>query len=256
MLDLIHILILSAIEGFTEFLPISSTAHLVLASTALGIEQTEFVKSFEIGIQAGAILAVVALYWRRFIEFKMIKRLFAAFVPTAFIGVLLYSTFKEILLGNELIATWSILIGGIVIVLFEVFHGEKSRASHDLSKIPLKKFFLIGLFQSVSLIPGVSRAAATILGGMLIGIKRKMIVEFSFLLAVPTMIGVTGYDLLQSTPLFSMEEIGMLTIGMVASFVAAMVAIKFFLRIVETKDLKPFGYYRIVLGIGLLLMAL
>lgn len=250
---------LGAVEGITEFLPISSTGHLILTANILHIVQTDFVKSFEIFIQLGAILAIVVLYWRKiFLNKKIFLRICAAFIPTAVIGLALYSVIKHYLIGNTAVVLWSLGIGGIAIILFEHFYGKKERATiGDLELITYKQAVLIGVFQSIAVIPGVSRSAATVIGGLWLGLSRKTIVEFSFLLAVPTMAAASGLDLLKSSGGFSTHEIGLLALGFITSFVFALVAVKFLLKYIQNHTFAPFGVYRIILaciGIALLIL--
>ena len=250
-MNIFYAIILGIIEGLTEFLPISSTGHLILGSWLLNLRQTEFLKSFEIAVQLGAILSVVVLYWRKlFLNPRIIMRLAVALVPTALIGLVLYKTVKTVFLENNQIVLWALLLGGILLILFEFWHKEHSEATAKLEQISYKQSFLIGLFQSAGLVPGVSRAAATILGGLLVGLRRTVIVEFSFLLAVPTMIGATGLDLIKSGFQFSSDEIVVFLAGFISSFCVAILAIKFLLRFIKTHSFIPFGVYRI--GVALL----
>lgn len=255
-MDLFQSILLGIIEGITEFLPISSTGHLILASEILGITHTNFQKSFEIIIQLGAILAVVALYWRNFLNVRMLQKLFVAFLPTAIIGFALYPFIKTYLLGNEVIVLWALLLGGAVLIVFEIFHKENPHAATDLEHMTYQQSALIGLAQAVAIIPGVSRSAATIVGGLLLGMKRVAIVEFSFLLAVPTMAAATGLDLIKSYSAFSIDQFGILAAGFVASFVVAMFAIKFLLAFVRSHSFIAFGLYRILLAIVFFLFIL
>jgi undecaprenyl-diphosphatase len=249
--------ILGIVEGITEFLPISSTAHLILSGKILGIAQTEFVKSFEIAIQLGAILAVVWLYWERVILNKeIIKKVIAAFLPTAVLGFLLYKIFKGYLMENMSVVVWALLLGGIFIIIFEYWHKEKADTAQSIENISYKNCFLIGICQAIAIVPGVSRAAATILGGLFLGVKRKTIVEFSFLLAVPTMLSATSYDLLKTGFTFSADQFGLLFVGFIVSFLVAILAIKFLLRYIEQHDFKWFGLYRIIIGLIFLLILL
>lgn len=249
-MDFLQSVVLGMVEGFTEFLPISSTAHLILTAKILNIPQSDFVKSFEIAVQLGAILAVVWLYWRKFfLDKESLKRVIAAFLPTVFVGLFFYKIFKEYLLENLVIIVWALFLGGIFLIVFELFHKEKEDAVDDISKIPYKKSVLIGVFQSLAIVPGVSRAAATILGGLALGLKRKTIVEFSFLLAVPTMIGATGYDLLKSGNGFSPDQFSILFAGFLVSFFVAIFAIKFLLHYIQRNNFIWFGVYRIVIGL-------
>lgn len=248
-MDLLTAAILGIVEGLTEFLPISSTGHLILASHLLNIPQTDFIKSFEITIQLGAILSVVVLYWKSLLlNLKILKRLLVAFIPTGIIGLLLYRLFKQVLLGNETIVLVSLFLGGIFIVLFERFYPKKEKIG-KIEEIPYKHCALIGIFQSLSIIPGVSRAAPTILGGLAIGMNKRTIVEFSFLLAVPTFLVATGYDLLQSMGEFSFSQINLLVVGFIASFLVAILAIKSFLNYVKSHDFTLFGVYRIAIAL-------
>lgn len=244
-------------EGFTEFLPISSTAHLILTAKVLQISQTEFVKTFQIAIQLAAILAVVWLYWKKVLLNKgIIKKIIAAFLPTAVFGFLLYKIFKSYLMENLSVIVWTLLLGGVFLIIFEYWHKEKSGAADSIENISYKNCFLIGTCQAIAIVPGVSRAAATILGGLFLGVKRKTIVEFSFLLAVPTMLAATGYDLIRTGFAFSASQFGLLLAGFIVSFLVAVLAIKFLLRYIQRHDFKWFGLYRIIIGLIFLLVIL
>lgn len=245
-MDIFQSIIIGIIEGITEFLPISSTAHMVLAAKVMNIAQTDFVKSFEIIIQFGAILSVVVLYWRRFlVDMESLKRILAAFVPTAIIGFLLYKLIKSFLIENLVIIVWALVLGGLFLIVFEMFHKEKESAHEDISTIPYSKCVAIGLFQSIAIIPGVSRSAATIIGGLLLNLKRTTIVEFSFLLAVPTMLAASVLDMLKSAPSFTADQFGVLTTGFIVSFIVALLSIKFLLNFIKKHTFIPFGVYRI-----------
>jgi undecaprenyl-diphosphatase len=245
-MDMISAIILAIIEGATEFLPVSSTGHLVLTASILNIPQTEFVKSLDLSLQFGSILSVVISYWRLLLDWNILKRLAVAFVPTGVVGLALYRVFKEVLLGNEEVVLWALLMGGVFIVLFELLYRERSTID-DLSRIPYKHCLLIGVCQTISIIPGVSRAAPTIISGLALGMKRKTIVLFSFLLAVPTMIAASGFDLLNSAATFSSNQVSLLLIGFVTSFFVALAAIRIFLGYVAKNNFIPFGIYRIML---------
>ncbi len=251
MITSLSALILGIVEGFTEFLPISSTAHLVLASDLLKIVQTDFAKTFEIAIQSGAILAVVVLYWRKFFHLESLKRIVAAFIPTGIFGLILYKFVKTFLLGNTSIILWTLGLGGIALILFERFFNEKDHYG-SIEEISYGKAIGIGIFQSIAMIPGISRAAATIVGGMLLGIRREIIVEFSFLLAVPTMLAATGLDLMKNGHAISSSQYGVLAIGFIASFVMAIISIKFLLNYIRQHSFTAFGIYRIALVLGFL----
>ena len=247
-----HVLLLGAIEGFSEFLPISSTAHLLLASSALGLEETNFLKSFVIVIQFGAILAVVSLYWRTLTtNWEADKRLLAAFAPTALVGFLFYKLIKDVLLESSLVMLSALFLGGVILILFEYFYKDKNLEEKEdsLSTIPYGKAFLIGLAQAIAVIPGVSRAGATIIGGLLLGVGRKTIVEFSFLLAIPTMAAAAGFDLLQNAASFSLAQFHLLLLGFIASFVFALFGVTFLLNYVKNNSFIGFGIYRILLAL-------
>ena len=242
--------ILGIIEGITEFLPISSTAHLVLAAKVMNIEQTDFVKSFEIIIQFGAILSVVVLYWKRFLlDMESLKRVMAAFAPTAVLGFILYKIVKTYLIDNRTIIVWALLLGGILLIIFELLHKEKDTAHEDISTIPYSKCIAIGLFQSIAMFPGVSRSAATIIGGLMLNLKRSTIVEFSFLLAVPTMLAASVFDIIKSAPSFDSGQFYVLAAGFTVSFAVALLSIKFLLAYTKKHTFIPFGVYRIVIAI-------
>ncbi len=253
-MDLLQAAILGVVEGISEFLPISSTGHLILAAKVLGLPPSEFVKSFEIAIQLGAILSVVVLYGRSFlIDFKVLQRVAVAFFPTAVLGLIFYKVIKKFLLGNSMVVVWSLLLGGIILIVFELLHREKPEAREDLRTMPFKTAFLIGVFQSLAMVPGVSRSAATIIGGLLIGLKRRTIVEFSFLLAVPTMMAATGLDLLKSSPSFTHSQVLCLGVGFMVSFFVALLSIKFLLHFIKNHNFISFGIYRVIMA-GLFLL--
>lgn len=246
-----HAIILSIIEGISEFLPISSTGHLILASHLLKFPETEFAKSFEIFIQLGAIAAVALLYGRSIMLNKTtFTRVLAAFFPTAIIGFILYKFIKQYLLSNPWVVVFSLSIGGIIIIATEYMTKNKEDAGIGLSELSIKKSVAIGVIQSLSVIPGVSRAAATIIGGQYLGLSRVAAVEFSFLLAIPTMAAATALDLIKSdATAFTMSEWGLLGVGCVGSFITAFFVVKFFLRYIQKHSFIPFGIYRIVLAV-------
>ena len=253
-MNIIQSIILSIIEGLTEFLPISSTGHMILASSIMNIPEDAFVKTFEISIQIGAIMAMVLLYAKRFLQgISIYLKLAIAFIPTGIIGFLAYPYIKTYLF-NPIIVTISLILGGIVLILIDKkVVGQESKTA-ELESISYKNAFFIGLFQSISMIPGVSRAAATIVGGIFNGLDKKQAIEFSFLLAVPTMFAATGYDLYKTTIGFSGHEIFLLSLGLVVAFITAWIAVKVFVKIVQNYGFKYFGYYRIIIGIIFLLL--
>lgn len=241
-------IILGIIEGFTEFLPVSSTGHLILAATLLGIPQTEAFKSFEIAIQLGSILAVVVLFWRSFLDIEVLKRLAVAFVPTGIIGFFLYKLIKEFLIGNASVVVWALALGGAAIILIESLKkGEQ--AEGDVRDMTYLQSFLVGLAQAVAVVPGVSRSGATVMGGLLLGIPRTAILTFSFLLAVPTMLMATAYDLYKTPEALAGANLGLLASGFAVAFVVALFVIRFALSFVKKHSFAPFGWYRIALAL-------
>lgn len=249
-MNIIQALLLSIVEGISEFLPISSTAHLILTSELLKISQTNFVKSFEIFIQLGAILAVVVLYLRKVLASTIIwKKVLAGFIPTAIIGFILYKFIKQVLLGNPYIALAALFLGGVILIMLEKMYKEKKHHIDSIENLSYKNAAIIGTCQALAVIPGISRSAATIIGALFLGTKRQTAVEYSFLLAVPTMLAATVFDLKESAFSFTSFEFILLGIGFVGAFFTAIAAIKFFLKYIKYHTFIPFGIYRIVLSI-------
>jgi len=254
--NLLQVLIFRIVEGITEFLPISSTGHLMLTTRVLGLSQTEFLKTFEIVIQFGAILSVIVLYWKTLlVNFEVLKRVILAFLPTAAMGLLFYKIIKRFLMGSNQVVLWSMFIGGISLIVFELLHKEKDDALDDIGTIPYRTSLLIGLFQSIAMIPGVSRSAATIVGGLVLDLRRKTIVEFSFLLAVPTMLAATALDLMKNMSQFSVAQINFLSAGFILSFVFALLSVKFLLNFIKHNSFISFGIYRIILALSFWLLS-
>lgn len=251
-MNFIEAIILAIIEGITEYLPISSTGHMIIGSSLMGISELDFTKVFEVNIQFGAILSVVVLYWKRFFQsFEFYKKLLAAFIPAAIIGFAL-NDFIDQLLESVAVVAIMLVLGGIILVFIDKYF-EKKATKEDITYIDAVK---IGLFQCIAMIPGVSRSAATIIGGMFQGLSRKESAEFSFFLAVPTMFAASGYKLLKAfkagTLTFSTNELKLLAIGNIVAFIVAMAAIKFFISYLQKYGFKVFGYYRIVVGLIIL----
>lgn len=239
---------LGILEGLTEFLPVSSTGHLILASKLLGVAQTDVQKSFEVVIQLGSICAVIFLYFERLIrDFSLAKKLAVAFLPTGILGFLLYKHIKT-LFAPEIVA-FMLIAGGVVFIILEFFYKEKEHHVRKIEDMSYKQAFFIGFAQSISMIPGTSRSGATIIGGLFSGLNRKTAVEFSFLLAVPTMIIATAYDVLKNFSSFGVSDLSNLAAGFIAAFLVAMFAIKLFLKFVARFSFVPFGVYRIILGV-------
>lgn len=252
-MNLIQALLLSVVEGITEFLPVSSTGHLIVVSRLLSVPQTAFTTSFEIFIQLGAILAVIILYGKKALRSPAaFRRLGFAFVPTAVIGFLLYKVIKTYLFGNPWVVVISLGVGGGVMIAIEMFFARHPHAGgKTMEECTDLQAVSVGLFQSLSMIPGVSRAAATIIGGQLIGFSRSTAVEFSFLLSIPTMIAATGLDLVKSRMFsFTSWELILMGVGFFGSFVTALTVIRVFLRFIQGHSFIPFGIYRIVLAVA------
>ncbi len=249
-MNILQALILSVVEGISEFLPISSTGHMILAADILKVAQTGFVKDFEIIIQLGAILAIVVLYWNTlFKSVEVWKRIIVAFIPTGIIGLLLFKIVKDYLLGNLYITLVSLLVGGVALIALELIYKEKEYHIDNIAKMSLSKAFVIGLFQSIAIIPGVSRSAATIIGALFLGTKRKAAAEFSFILAVPTMLAATSLDLIKTNFSYTLNEWVLLAVGFFGAFVVALVSVKLFLRYVQHNNFIIFGVYRVIAAI-------
>ncbi len=273
-MSILEAIIIAIVEGLTEFLPVSSTGHMIIAQHLLGVESNEFVKAFTIIIQFGAILSVIVLYWKRFFrlnndipescrgnfakrmlfKYQFYWKLLAGFVPAGVLGLLFNDKIDELLESVTVVAVMLVL-GGIVMLFVDRWFNKSSDGEQHIT---YKNAFLIGCFQCIAMIPGVSRSMATIVGGMSRGLTRKNAAEFSFFLAVPTMAAATGYKMLKlimSDTGFELlkDNIGVLIIGNVVAFVVALLAIKFFIGFVTRYGFKLFGWYRIIVG-GILLI--
>lgn len=265
-------IILAIVEGLTEFLPVSSTGHMVITSSLMGISSSEFTKMFEVVIQFGAILSVVVLYWRRFLQsFDFYIKLAVAFLPAAVFGVLLYKQVKAALESPTLIAV-VLLVGGIILLFVDDWFIKNENNPTDASQeITYKKALTIGGFQVLAMIlPGLSRSAATIVGGLTQKLTRQRAAEFSFFLAVPTMAAATlkeAYEFWKGTKLFkidptdihaiaplSSQQWGLLAIGNIVAFIVAVIAIRTFIGFLTKNGFKMFGYYRIVIGLLILIL--
>lgn len=251
-MDMLHSVILGLVEGATEFLPISSTGHMIVVSQWLGMEQTEGNKAFEVIIQLAAILAVVANYKERF-TFKHTRlwcQVFIAFLPVAIVGFLFRHQIKE-LFSVSAVATMFI-VGGVIFLVTEKVIKNKKANVEQLEDLSFKQALWIGLAQVFALIPGTSRAGSTIVGALFAGLSRKASAEFSFLLALPVMMAASGYDLLSNYKAFSGAQLLPLLVGFVVAFASAFVAMKLFMAFLDKFTFVAFGWYRIVFG-GLLL---
>ena len=253
-LDIFQAIIIGIIEGFTEFLPISSTGHMIVASEFLGISENALTKAYQVIIQFAAILAVMLIYKEK-ITFKKIDlwtKLFVAFLPLAIVGFIFKDQIKT--LFNVETVAWMFIIGGFVFLIVEYFYVEKEFHVNDVEKVSYKQALWVGLAQVFSLIPGTSRAGATIIGGLLAHLDRKTSTEFSFLLAIPVMAAVTGYDLLKHYQDFADANWGAFVIGFVTAFVVAYLTIKLFLAFIQRFTFVAFGIYRIIFGVILLMV--
>lgn len=256
-MDLFQIVILSVVEGITEFLPVSSTGHLILTTKILSLPQSELLKTFMITIQSGAMLAVVNIYWRKFKDNpNLILKAIIGLFPTLVIGALIYPFFKSTLLESPMIVAGSLVAGGIAIILIERLL-KRSKAKEEKSEIDsltYRQAFLTGLTQTLAIIPGVSRSAASIFGGMTFGLGRKTATEFSFILALPTIFAATSYDLIQTGPSFSNNELMLLLLGIFISYIVALFVIKWLLNFVSNYSFELFGWYRIAFGLVFFLL--
>ncbi len=251
-MDIFQAIIIGIIEGFTEFLPISSTGHMIVASKLMGIDQDSVQKSFEVIIQFAAILAVVLLYKDKvFRDFTLWKKLILAFLPIGVVGFIFSKQIKA-LFSVDVVA-WMFIIGGIIFLIVEYFYKEKEHYIKRVEDVSYKQALFIGLAQCFSLIPGTSRAGSTIIGGMLSHLSRKASAEFSFLLAIPVMAAVTGYDILKHFHEFSFDNWIVLLLGFITAFIVAYITIKLFIEFLSRFTFVPFGVYRIIFGIFLLL---
>ena len=253
-------IILGIVEGVTEFLPVSSTGHLILATELLGFDAEKW-GAFNVIIQLGAILAIVVLYWRTFwavleglirkspMSWRFVRNVLVGFVPSAVLGVLLIDNI-EALLGNAVVVAWALILGGIAILAIERF--AKPGEIVGVAEMPLKTVVGVGLIQCLSMIPGVSRSGATILGGLSLGVERRTAAEFSFFLAIPTMLGATTLEILRhhDTLLAGAGDVGFGTVavGFVVSFIVAIVVVKAFVAYISRHGFAPFAWYRIVAG--------
>ena len=251
-MDIFQSIILGIIEGFTEFLPISSTGHMIVASKFLGLPQSENIKAFEVIIQLASILAVVVIYKEKFSlkKIELWKKLIIAYLPLAIVGFIFRHQIKE-LFSVQIVAIMFI-IGGVVFLIVEKFYKEKDHTVTNVEDVTYKQSLWIGIAQIFALIPGTSRAGSTIIGGLLVGLNRKISAEFSFLLAFPVMLTVSGYDMLKHYKEFSNTNFLTLGIGFFVSFIVAFITIKLFLSFLDRFTFVSFGVYRIIFGVLLL----
>jgi undecaprenyl-diphosphatase len=257
-MSIIQAIILSIIEGITEFLPVSSTGHMIIGSSLMGIASGSFTKTFTVAIQFGAILSVVVLYWKRFLKsLDFYTKLVIAFIPAAVLGLLL-SKRIDALLEDVLVVGITMFTGGIILIFVDKWFKKTETAG--LETVNNRSALIIGFFQTIAMIPGVSRSAATIIGGLTQKLNRKTAAEFSFFLAVPTMLGATCKKLYDFYKLgaggFSGHELKLLAMGNVLAFVVAMLAIRSFITFLTKHGFKWFGYYRIIVGLIIIILSL
>jgi undecaprenyl-diphosphatase len=254
-MSIIEAIILAIVEGLTEYLPVSSTGHMIIVSSLMGMSSSPFVKTFTVAIQLGAILSVVVLYWKRFFQtMDFYFKLLIAFLPALVIGLLLNDFIDQLLERVEVVAVMLILGGIVFLFVDQLFQKNEEQG---LSSVSYPTAFKIGMFQTIAMIPGVSRSAATILGGLTQQLTKKMAAEFSFFLAVPTMFAATAYKLLKfykDGNAFGQQELLLLLVGNLVAFVVGMIAIKSFINFLTKHGFKVFGYYRIVLGLIILML--
>jgi len=253
-LDIFQAIIIGIIEGFTEFLPISSTGHMIVASEFLGVSQDALTKAYEVIIQFAAILAVMLIYKEKmtFKKTKLWTKLFVAFLPLAAVGYIFKDQIKA-LFTVETVA-WMFIVGGIIFLIVEYFYEEKESHVSEVEEVTFVQAIWVGIAQVFALIPGTSRAGATIIGGLLVGLDRKTSTEFSFLLAIPVMTAVSGYDLLKHYQEFADANWAAFIVGFVTAFVVAYITIKLFLVFLERFTFVAFGVYRIIFGVILLMV--
>lgn len=246
-------IIIAIVEGITEFLPISSTGHMIITQAVLGIPYTDFVKAFTVNIQFGAILSVIILYWKHFFQsVHFYYKLFVAFIPAAIIGFLL-GDYIDAMLENVVVVAVSLVIGGIILLFVDNWFKNADDTQKEVS---YKQALKIGFFQCIAMIPDVSRSAATIIGGLSQKLNRKYAAEFSFFLAVPTMFAASAYKLLKTYEVIDATNIKILIVGNITAFVVALIAIRTFITYLQKHGFKLFGYYRIILGLVILLLLL
>jgi undecaprenyl-diphosphatase len=254
-MNIFQSIIIAIVEGLTEFLPVSSTGHMIITSSLFGIEGDSFTKLYEVVIQLGAIMAVVVLYWRKFFNFKKLDfylKLIVAVIPALLLGALFNSKIKGLMESNITVAI-SLLVGGIVLLFIDKLFNNHPVDAEE--KITYPKGAAIGLWQCIAMIPGVSRSAASIIGGMQQGLTRKLAAEFSFFLAVPTMLAASVkdlYDFIKEKGTIDSSQIKLLGIGSAVAFIVALLAIKFFIGFLQKHGFRLFGWYRIIAGIVIL----
>jgi undecaprenyl-diphosphatase len=255
-MNLFQAIIIAIVEGITEYLPISSTGHMIIAERVLHVPHDEFTKLYTVAIQLGAILSVVVLYWKKFIDFKSLSfyiKLILAVIPALILGYL-FSDVIDDLLESPLTVSITLLLGGVVLMFIDRYFTDGEIKKEE--DITFAKAIRIGAWQCLAMVPGVSRSAASIIGGMQQGLTRKVAAEFSFFLAVPTMFAATAYKILKGWKSLDNQEIQLLIVGNIVAFIVALLAIKFFIAYLQKNGFRVFGIYRIVVGFILLVLLL
>jgi undecaprenyl-diphosphatase len=247
-MTILDAMILGIVEGLSEFLPISSTGHLILVSTLIKLRQTDAHKVFEVTIQSGAMLAVVYIYRSQLVSRSgLLKKLSFAFLPTGILGYLLYKLVKSFF--HPSLVSYMLIAGGVAFIAIELWLRNRPATVVSVQEISYRQAFIIGLLQSLSMIPGVSRSGATIMGGLLVGMNRKDAAEFSFLLALPTMLAATAYDIYKNYTIFNLGDWQNILVGFITSFIFAVIGIKALLKFISNHTFVPFGIYRIAVGV-------
>jgi undecaprenyl-diphosphatase len=258
-MSIIDAIIIAIVEGLTEFLPISSTGHMIITEKLLGVEASEFTRLFTVGIQLGAILAVLVLYWKKFVtplqtgNWNFYLKLFVAVIPALLLGFI-FSDRIDALLDSSLVVAITMIAGGFILLFIDRYFRKETIQTEE--QVSFANAFIIGLWQCIAMIPGVSRSAASIIGGMQQQLTRKLAAEFSFFLAVPTMAAATGYKLIRGYNDISSADIKLFVIGNAVAFIVAVLAIRFFIGFLQKHGFRLFGYYRIIGGIILLALIL
>ncbi len=259
-MTILQVIILGLVEGLTEFLPISSTGHMILASHFMNIAESTTLVTFQIVVQFGAILAVVVLYYKKLFQVEMIKKLIVAFIPTGIVGVVVYPYIKYLFIGtySSHIVASMLIIGGIIILIVERKYENDTEKGEivEISSISYKNAIILGLFQTLAIIPGVSRSGAMIVGGLLQRLSRKLLIEFTFLLAVPTMTVAALYTILKKHEELTFDSIYPIALGTLVAFVVALFVIKYALEYIRRHSFVVFGWYRIIVGIIILVILL
>lgn len=254
-MDFFYSVILGIVEGITEFLPISSTGHLILSSKLMGLEQTDFLKTFEVAIQFGSILAIVVMYFKKLLKNRSLwGKLIVGFIPTGILGLTLYKLIKDLFSPN--VVAYMLIVGGVVFLIIEKFYHQEDHHLQNVEDVSYKQAFFIGLFQSLAMIPGTSRSGSTIIGGLLLGLSRKCAAEFSFLLAIPTLFAATFYDVYKNHTLFESAQMAYMLTGGTVAFMTSLIVIKVFMKFISRFSYVSFGIYRILLGMIFLLWVL